>query len=93
MELYKFINENRIKKYNGGFIIKNNTVYANPTEEILKSAGFKPLIKAEVPEYNSDTQYVTVHYEDGASIREVYSVIDLMNESDTDSEESDENIY
>ena len=72
--LYKFINDNKIKKYNGGFVVVNNRIYTNPTEEKIKEAGYKELAEVMEPEINSDTDYVVVTYVDGEVITPVYEV-------------------
>mgnify|MGYP007081932706 FL=1 len=66
MELYKFINENKVKKYDGGFVVLGGRIYTNPKEETLKAVGFKPIVKADMPEYDESSQYITSVYTDGA---------------------------
>lgn len=75
MKLYKFINENEIQKYKGGFVVIDNRIYTNPTEETVRKAGYKPLVNRPMPEYNTESEYVETKYvviED--SIVTVYSV-------------------
>lgn len=75
MELYKFINENKVKKYNGGFVVKDNRIYTNPTESTLMSVGYKKLVKGEMPEYDENSQYIITVYTDNTdSISESYEV-------------------
>ena len=64
MELYKFINENEIQKYRGGFVVLNNRIYTNPSEETVRKAGYKDLFDAPCPEYDENTQYVDTKYVD-----------------------------
>ena len=57
--LYKLIN-NRPEPFTGRYIKWGGMVYANPTDEQLTAAGYKPLITAEPPEaregyYSVDT--------------------------------------
>lgn len=74
--LYKFISENEIKPYKGGFIVIDNRIYTNPTEEKIKEAGFKPLAEVEMPEYDEAKEYVAITYKDGENeITPVYEVI------------------
>jgi hypothetical protein len=61
--LYKMIN-NHIQKYNEGFIVLDNTVYTNPTEELIRAAGYKPLMFDEQPEYDIETKCLNQVYED-----------------------------
>lgn len=63
MELYRFINETTVKKYNGGFVMLDNRIYINPSEETIKRAGYKPLV-GEEPEYDITTEYPEVTYYD-----------------------------
>lgn len=75
MELYKFINENKVKKYDGGFVVLGGRIYTNPKEETLRAVGFKPIVKADMPEYDENSQYITSVYTDGAdSITENFEV-------------------
>lgn len=87
MELYKFINEHEIKKYKGGFVVVNNRIYTNPSEEKIKEAGYKELIKTELPEFNIDTEYLVETYVDGDAITLVYEVKQIeMPEQETETE-------
>lgn len=63
MELYKIIN-GKVKKYTGGFIVLDNKIYTNPTEELVRQAGYKPLVTDEQPEYDVETQYISEVVED-----------------------------
>lgn len=88
MELYKFINENNVKKYDGGFVVLDGRIYTNPKEETLKAVGFKPIVKADMPEYDESSQYITSVYTDGTeSITENFEVHNyevISDESDGD---------
>ena len=88
MELYKFINENKVKKYDGGFVVLDGRIYTNPKEETLRAVGFKPIVKADVPEYDESSQYITSVYTDGTeSITENFDVHNyevISNESNGD---------
>ena len=55
MDLYKIIN-GKVKKYEGGFVVLDNKIYTNPTEEIIKQVGYKPLRVDEEPEYDIEKQ-------------------------------------
>ena len=75
MELYKFISNNEVRKYNGGFVVKDNRIYTNPTESTLMSVGYKKLVKGEMPEYDENSQYIiTVYIDNTDSISESYEV-------------------
>ena len=57
--LYKLVNS-RPEPFTGRYIKHDGMVYANPTDEQLTAAGYKPLITAEPPEaregyYSVDT--------------------------------------
>jgi hypothetical protein len=75
--LYKFINENQIKPYKGGFVVIDNRIYTNPTEETIRKAGYKDLVESEIPEYDEQTQYLETKYIDGDVITTVYEVKDI----------------
>lgn len=78
--LYKFINENQIKPYKGGFVVIDNRIYTNPTEETIRKAGYKNLVESEIPEYDAQTQYIETKYKDGDVITVVYEVKDIPTE-------------
>lgn len=63
MELYKVI-KGKVTKYNGGFIILDNTIYTNPTEELIRQSGYKPLVTDEQPDYDIETQFLKKIIED-----------------------------
>ena len=72
--MYKFIDENTIKRADKRYIKHNGRIYVNPTKQMLEAAGYKELIETEYPEYNPDTEYVTDKYVDGSVITHVYEV-------------------
>ena len=74
---YKFINEYSIKPYKKGFVVLNNKIYTNPTDEVLYKAGYKDLIVAEQPEFNPDTHYLQIKYTDGEVITQDWEVLEI----------------
>lgn len=67
MEMYLFISENEVDKYDGETLKlyigqKLTRIYANPTEETLREFGFKPLVEGtkleEKEGYYAETYYV-----------------------------------
>lgn len=77
MELYKLENGS-LKKYNGGFVVYNNRIYTNPTEETVRKAGYKDAVYNEMPEYDEGTQYLAeVYTEDETTIYVTYEVKDV----------------
>ena len=75
--LYKFISENEIKPYKNGFVVIDNRIYTNPTEETVRKAGYKELVESDMPEYDEQTQYVQTKYKDDDVITVVYEVCDI----------------
>lgn len=63
MKLYKLIN-GKLKQYNGGFVVLENRIYTNPSDEIINRAGYKPMITDEEPIYDGETHYLEKVYED-----------------------------
>ena len=81
MELYKFINENEIKKYKGGFVVIDNIIYTNPSEEKVKEAGYKELKDTTKPEFDETTQCLNTTYADKIDYIEiVYTVMPIVEE-------------
>lgn len=77
MNLYKFINENEIQPYNGGFVVLDNRIYTNPTEEIIRKAGYKELVEVERPTFDPEKEYLSFQYKDGDVIQKVWAVKEL----------------
>ena len=75
MEFYKFINEYKIEKFKKGFVVMDNRIYSNPSEETLRKAGYKELVISDVPEYDENTQYLLKTYIDGDRIIEKYCIM------------------
>lgn len=74
MELYKLEN-GTLKKFNGGFVVLNNRIYTNPTEETIRKAGYKSVVYSDMPEYDEETQYLAeVYTEDDTTIYVEYEV-------------------
>ena len=82
MELYKFINENEVQKYKGGFVVIDNRIYTNPTEETVRKSGYKPLAEVTPPEYNPETHYLSTIYKDGDIITPEYIINEISSEID-----------
>ena len=79
MELYKFINENEIKKYKGGFVVIDNVIFTNPSEKKVKEAGYKELKDADKPEYDEATKCLSISYKEADDcIEKVYCVVPLV---------------
>lgn len=77
MELYKLEN-GRLKKFKGGFVVLNNRIYTNPTEETVRKAGYKDVVYGNKPEYDEEKQYLMETYtEDDASIYVRYEVMGI----------------
>ena len=78
MELYRLEN-GILKKFKGGFVVLNNRIYTNPTEETVRKVGAKDVVYAEKPEYNEETQYLVETYtEDDTTIHVSYEVSDII---------------
>ena len=81
---YLFVSENKIIPYNGEIlkrVIDNKLVkaIANPRDEDLADFGYKELVVGVEPDYDAETQQLSVKYklsEDGSHIETVYEVID-----------------
>jgi hypothetical protein len=82
MELYKFINENKIQKYKGGFIVFDNRIYTNPTEETVRKAGYKELAEVSPPEIDDNTEYLMTTYTDGDVISVTHTIKEVPNNID-----------
>ena len=76
MKLYKLEN-GTLKKFKGGFVVLNNRIYTNPTEETIRKAGYKNVVYSDMPECDIETQYlVEVYTEDDTTIYVSYEVKD-----------------
>lgn len=86
--MYLFISEDEIQAYKGEVLkryigAKLVKTISNPTDEDLKEFGYRPLENtAEVPEYNTETQYVSAKYtETEDKIIQTYVVHDYPEEA------------
>ncbi len=77
MELYRFVSETEIEKYEGGFVVLDDRIHTNPTSETIENAGFKPLADVEKPEYDQETESLSLTYIDGDVITPVYTVMTI----------------
>ena len=77
MELYRLEN-GMLKKFKGGFVVLNNRIHTNPTEETLRKVGYKDAVYYTMPEYDEATQYLAeVYTEDETTIHVSYEVVDI----------------
>lgn len=91
MGLYKLIDENTVKRYDGGFVILDNMIHTNPKEETLRQLGFKDLQRAEDPEYNADEEFIKITYSDeGECIEEIKTVMPIITDEAEEEAEEDE---
>lgn len=74
MNLFKFINENEVQPYHGGFVVLDNRIYTNPTEEVIRNAGYKELVEVEQPTFEPEKEYLSLTYQDGDVIKKVWEV-------------------
>ena len=77
MELYKFINENKVEKFTKGFVVLDHMIYTNPKEDHIRAVGYKDLVIPEQPEYDPETQYLTFRYVDGDVITKEWIAEDI----------------
>lgn len=75
---YKFIDEHNVKPYKKGFVVLDNKIYTNPTDEIIAKAGYKDMVVQEEPEYDIDTQYITPYYTDGDVITQSWEIKEIV---------------
>ncbi len=55
----------------------NGEIVENPTEQQLRSVGFKNMKPAELPDFDEETQLVAEHYEDiGDIIVQSFEIVD-----------------
>ena len=58
----------------------DNRIYANPTDEQLKAAGYKPLALPDTPAEIDGYYISTTYFDDTEYIRANYSYVPIMNE-------------
>lgn len=71
--MYKFIDEYDIVP--APSVIKyEDEVYVNPSDELLRSLGYKPLIIPDPPEHD-ETEYIVVKYKENENdITQIYEI-------------------
>ena len=80
MELYRLEN-GTLKKFKGGFVVLNNRIYTNPTEETIRKAGYKDVVYSDMPEHNPETHYLTEMYTENNTTIHVNYVINEYDEN------------
>lgn len=82
--MYIFINEKKIKEYNGEILkryvgnLLTKTI-SNPTEEQLYEFGYKPLVE-DTPLEEKEGFYIETYYEDGEHITKKYRYVEIPEE-------------
>ena len=66
-DFYK-VENGALVKFKDKYIKFNDKVYSNPTDEQLKAAGWKTLIKTEKPEDGEDYYYIASYDDSGEEI-------------------------
>ena len=94
-KMYLFKNDNEVTEYDGSplrFYVGKKLIKQifSPTEDELKDFGYKKLIMAIMPEYDSETQYLTKKYVDGEDITEEYEVREIPTETEEITEETED---
>lgn len=74
MKRYK-LKDGKLIKYNGGFIIRKNRIFINPTEEKLRENGYKELVEDNIPEYDETTHYLVRDFEEQDNYNVVHWVV------------------
>jgi hypothetical protein len=77
--LYKLIN-NRPEPFTGRYIKHDGMVYANPTDEQLTAAGYKPLVTAEPPELREGYYAVDTYTETADGIVQAWTEHEVFEE-------------
>ncbi len=72
-----------LKKFKRGFVVLNNRIYTNPTEETVRKAGYKDIVYNEKPEYDETTQCLAeIYTEDDTTIYVGYEVKEIPKEGE-----------
>ena len=78
-ELYRLVGD-QVQQYAGQAIVIDRMVHSKPDDDMLRRAGYLPIIAADLPEFDPETQWVKVdHYtlsENGDEIIAHYVVAD-----------------
>ena len=91
--MYIFIDENTILGYQGEILkryVGNKLVktIANPTDDDLKEFGYMELVETEIPEHNTETQYIVEKYRvENKQIIKEYEVFDIPVEPESEGDE------
>lgn len=80
--LYLFKNEYEIEGYTGEILFKKSgtkvKALINPSEDELKSLGYKPLIIEEYPELKKGYGYETYYQEESDAIKECHRLVKIV---------------
>ena len=79
MNEYRLTQEGRLERFSGRVLRHDGRVYVNPKQEVLRAAGYKPLLRDPVPadvgqndEKGIPVVYTTVYTDCGDAIRLSY---------------------
>lgn len=87
MEFYK-IENGKLIQFQERYIKHEGKIYANPTEEQLRAAGWKKLVTSDKPEAGIDYYYTAVYDDSGDDIIQSWEKVDIVYDeaSETESE-------
>ena len=79
MNEYRLTDEGRAERFSGRVLHHNGRVYVNPSQDVLRAAGFKPLLRDPVPddagrigEEGTPAVYETYYTDEGDAVRLSY---------------------
>ncbi|MBP5428691.1 MAG: hypothetical protein J6Z04_05345 [Clostridia bacterium] len=79
MNEYRLTEEGRLERFSGRVLRRNGRVYVNPKQDVLRAAGYKPLVRDRLPadagqndERGVPVVYEAVYADEGDAIRLSY---------------------
>lgn len=79
MNEYRLTEQGCAERFSGRILHHNGRVYINPTQNVLRAAGYKPLVRDPVPtdagsigEDGTPVVYETIYADEGDAIRLSY---------------------
>ncbi|MBP5611101.1 MAG: hypothetical protein J6X72_07200 [Clostridia bacterium] len=89
MNEYRLTDEGRLESFSGRVLRHDGRVYVNPKQEVLRAAGYKPLLRDPVPadagqkdERGTPVVYAPVYTDVGDAIRLSYERGDYPDDED-----------
>ena len=68
MPLYKVIDEKTVEKFNNSYVICDGNICVNPSDDVVKGAGYKELADVKQPAFDAKTETLSLTFRDAGDV-------------------------